>query len=338
MIETVRVGLIGAGWIMPYHLAGWRAVSRDAETCAVADPNADAREKLADAHGIRERHDDFHELLERADINAVDIAVPTAMHAEVAVAAARAGKHVLCEKPFACTAEQCRDMARAAAEAGVVLMPLHNRVFFPSVREAKRLLDEGAVGQPRFFRGSFIARSCPRGNWRAQPNRSGGGVAIEAGVHLIYTAERLVGRIASVNAQTAKLLSDPLPVEDSVVVDVRFASGALGVITLGYGCAYFDDGCQVVGSEGAVLLNGIEGQALRQPVLQVYAAEDDSWSEPHVDWSWPESFVGIIRHFVRCIQAREKPIVTPDDGISAIAVVEAIYRSAEGGSRVELRR
>ena len=336
-MAPIRVGLIGAGWIMPYHLNGWKAAAGEAEVVAVADPNAQARDKLAGTHGIEARYDGYEQVLQRPDIAAVDIATPTARHAEVAVAAARAGKHVLCEKPFACTAEQCRAMARAAEQAGVLLMPLHNRVFFPSVREAKQRLDQGAIGEPRFFRGSFIARSCPRGNWRAQPDSSGGGVAIEAGVHLIYTAEHLLGRIASVNAHTAKLLAEPLPVEDSVVIDLRFVSGALGVITLGYGCAYFDDGCQVIGTKGAILLNGIEGQAARKPVLQVYAAADDSWREPHVDWDWPQSFVGIIGHFVRCIQHGEPAIVTPDDGISAISVIEGVYRSAQTGRRVDVR-
>lgn len=335
-MRTLRVGLIGAGWIMPQHLKGWRVAG--AEVMAVADPNAEARERLVEERGIPAQHDDYHELLDRPDIDAVDVGVPTALHAEVAVAAARAGKHVLCEKPFACNAEQCCQMAEAAAEAGVLLMPLHNRVFFPSVREAKRLLSEGVIGEPRFFRGSFLTGFYPRDNWRGQPASSGGGVAIEAGVHLIYTAEHLVGRIASVNAQHTQFVRDPLPIEDSVVVDIRFASGALGVVTLGYGCAYFDDGCQVVGSEGAILINGVEGQALRQPVLQVYHARDNSWQMLPVDWSWEQSFVGIIRHFVDCVEDREAPLITAEDGISAISVVEAIYESAETGRRVELAR
>lgn len=337
-MEPLRVGLIGAGWVMPYHLMGWRAAAGQAEVVAVADPNAEAREKLAEEYRIPAQYEDFLELLQRADINVVDIAAPTALHAEIATAAAQAGKHVLCEKPFACTAEQCRRMADAARQAGVLLMPLHNRILSPSVRETKRLLEEGMMGQPRLFRGSFIARGYPRDNWRGQPAFSGGGVAIEAGVHLIYTAEHLVGRIAAVNAQTTQFVPDPLPIEDAVVVDVRFASGALGVFTFAYGSAYFDDGCQVIGSEGAILLHGIEGQAFRQPPVQVYTAQDDSWREPHIDWSWPQSFVGTIGHFVRCVQGKEPPIITPQDGISAISVVEAIYRSAAEGQRVEVAR
>jgi predicted dehydrogenase len=333
----LRVGLIGAGWIMPYHMRGWRAVAEAAEVVAVAEPDAEAREALAGEYEIPRRHDDYHELLADPEIDAVDIALPTALHAEATIAAARAGKHVLCEKPFACTAQQCREMIEAAQAAGIVLMPLHNRVFSPSIQETRRVLDEGRIGAPRFFRGSFLSGFYPRDNWRGKPQQSGGGVAIEAGVHLIYTAEHLVGRIASVNAHAARLVADPLAIEDSVVVGLRFVSGALGVITLGYGCSYFDDGCQVIGSEGAILVNGVEGQAQPQPVLQVYTAADDAWQAPPVDWSWEQSFVGIVEHFVRRVEGGAAPVVTAEDGLSAISVVEAIYRSTETGERVDVR-
>ena len=335
-IRPLRVGLVGAGWIMPQHLAGWCAAG--AQVVAIAEPDAAARRKISEEYGIRKQFDDFHALLACAEIEAVDIAIPTYLHAEVAEEAARAGKHVLCEKPMARTARECSRMIEAARQTRVFLMPLHNRVFFPSIRTAKAIIQDGDIGEPRFFRGSFLTGHYPRGNWRGDPELSGGGVAIEAGVHLIYTAEHLVGRIASVNAQTAQFVQEGLPIEDAVVIDLRFTCGAMGVITLAYGCAYPDDGCQVIGSEGAILVNGVELQAFRRPPLQVYRHKDKSWRAPHIDWNWPRSFIGTITHFVHCVRGEEDPIITPQDGLSAISVVEAIYHSAREGKRVEVQQ
>jgi predicted dehydrogenase len=173
MTKTLKVGTIGTGFVMDlHHIAfGW---VRDAEVVAVSSPN-NAR-KFADEHKVEKAYGNYHEMLKDKEIDIVDIAIPNDLHCEAVIAAAKAGKHVIIEKPLCVTLEEADKMIEACKKAGVLLMYAEELLFAPKYVRAKMLIDEGAVGEP------FLAKQSeehpgPHMPWFWDVNRSGGGGA-----------------------------------------------------------------------------------------------------------------------------------------------------------------
>lgn len=137
---TINVGLIGAGGITRSHVRGYAAVPEQARLAAVADVVVDQAKRRADEIGGAAVFDDYRAMIVEADIDAVDICLPHHLHAEAIIAAAGAGKHVLCEKPLCLTVEEAEAIDRAVTDAGVTMMCAHNQLFMPTVARARKLL------------------------------------------------------------------------------------------------------------------------------------------------------------------------------------------------------
>ncbi|MDD5483563.1 MAG: Gfo/Idh/MocA family oxidoreductase [Kiritimatiellae bacterium] len=352
MGTKIKVGLIGAGWISSCHVKGYRALGDRVEILAIADANQERAEKLRAATGAKHVFGNCRDLLELAEIDAVDIMLPTFLHAEAAISACRKGKHVLCEKPFASTGRECAQMAAAARKAKVLLMPFHNLVFFPSILKAYDVLQKGEIGRPVIYRAKHIfgypggSMKFLENNYRGDRRKSGGGAIMEGGAHSIYLAERLMGRIARVSAKLTRFPSGKFEIENGGVVLFEFANGAVGTMTVYWGAGYGDDGKEIIGTKGALIVNGMEYQSLRKPPLGIYrdpkalghhtSDASQSWEFPYIDFDWEKSFVNTIVHFIDCIQNHKKAIINAEDGKSVIKVVEAIYLSARQGKCVRV--
>jgi predicted dehydrogenase len=202
--EAVRVGIVGLGLVSTSHLKGYQSHPR-AEIVAVCDTDGERASKFAAMHDIPEIYSSYEQMLEKADINTVDIATPTYLHVPMVIQAAHAGKHVHCEKPF------CRSVGegRAACEAvrchGVRLVVGETYVFISSHMKARELVDAGEIGRPLQIRqrhGAWIEREQPAidhgpsdRSWRVDPERSGGGDypwIYDHAVHFFATAEYLM--------------------------------------------------------------------------------------------------------------------------------------------------
>lgn len=347
-----RVGLIGAGWISSYHIKGYRALGDRVEIRAIADANKERAKKLRMETGAKYAFSNYRDLLNLAEIDAVDIMLPTFLHAEATISACQKGKHVLCEKPFALTVRECEQMIESAKKAGVLLMPSHNLVFFPSILKAYEVLKKGEIGRPVIYQANHIF-GYPGGNmdflknnYRGDKSRSGGGAIMESGPHSIYLAERFMGKIARVSARLTRFPSGKLEIENGGVVLLEFADGAEGTMTVYWGVGYGDDGKTIIGTKGAIVVNGIEYQSLRKPPLGIYrdpkglghhtSDQSQSWEFPYVDFDWGQSFVNIIAHFIDCVQNKKEPIIKPGDGQNVIAVVRAIYKAAKQGKCIKV--
>lgn len=343
-MKKINVGIIGAGWVVPYHIKSYQALGDKVEILAIADSDGKKARKLSKETGIKHTFTDYRDLLKLKQIDIVDICLPTYLHAEAVTAACKKGKHVLCEKPFATTVKDCDKMIEVAQKASVLLMPVHNCIFFPPILKAYKALKQGEIGKSLIYRASHIC-GYPGGsinylknNYRGKKAK-GGGAIMEGGVHSIYLAERLMGKISHVSANLTHFSSSNFDIENGGVVLLEFKSGAVGTITIYWGAGYGDDGKEIIGTKGAIIINGIEWQILRQPPLGIYRDpkalghhvrdESQSWKFPYVNFDWSQSFVNIIAHFIECIQDGKKPIVTAEDGRSAIKVIRAIYQSAE---------
>ena len=289
-MKKVGVGLIGVGWISPWHIRGYKELSDKVELVAVADIDEDKAKKVAEEIGAKYAVSSYKKLFQLDEVSAVDVSVPTAFHAEISIAALNSGKHVLCEKPFARNVRECEEMISAAEKNNVLLMPGHNRVFFPPHLLASEIIKEGKIGEPKIFQGNFlngtpIAKAFKE-NWRSR-KEMGGGVVREAGVHQIYMAERFIGKVKSVSAYIVQLKESE--VETGAIAILEFENGGLGTIALSWGAGFYDDGERIVGTQGAIVVNGVEGQALRQPPLSIYTNKDRRWEFPNVAFDWDRS-------------------------------------------------
>ena len=333
-MQKTRWGVIGCGWVSEFHLAGitW---CESAELAGVCDRDEAAARRAAGQHGGTPVFTDYRDLLAVDDIDVVDVILPTHLHCETVCRAATAGKHVLCEKPLAPSVTECQEMMKAARDNDVLLMPMHNRVFYGPHIVAKGLLRDGAIGCPALFQANFLTDIGLRKgnflsvNWRGLKSFSGGGVALESGVHLIYTAQDLLGRIAEVQATIIPSSNPAIDTEDGAVIAGRFARGGNLSLCLHRASSIIDDRQLIVGTEGAIRISAVEAiDVFAQPVLSVYRKSDATWRHPDAARDWETSFAKAIAHFTNCILGSERPTVTAEDGAGAIAVVEAVYESA----------
>ncbi|MFH0964646.1 MAG: Gfo/Idh/MocA family oxidoreductase [Planctomycetota bacterium] len=333
-MRKVRWGVIGCGWVSQFHLAGIARCER-AELVAVCDADEAAAARTSREHGAKRFFTDYRKLLSLDEVDAVDVVLPTHLHCAVACEAAAAGKHVLCEKPLAPTTEACRSMMQVAQDNGVLLMPMHNRLFYAPHVEAKKLVAEGAIGEAVLFQANFLTDLAIReddflaSNWRGDRKRSGGGVVMESAVHLVYTAEDLLGRIAEVLAGTVPSGRPGVDTEDGALVAGRFADAGRFSFNLHRRSSVVDDRQLIVGTKGAIAISAVEASDIPgRPVLSVYRRSARRWEHPEARRDWELSFGKLIAHFTACVLGEETPAVTAEDGLSAIAVIEAIYASA----------
>src|SRR5262245_4210326 len=203
--RPVRVAFIGTGAVTAYHhLPGLRLDPR-AELTAICDTDPDLLARRKDEWGVKFASTDPEATCRRDDVDAVVIATPNDTHRPIAIAAARAGKHVMCEKPLGLTANEVREMYERARDAGVVHMTAFTYRFAPSMRYLRRLLESGALGTPRHFRSQrFLDWPETSWGWRQYRARAGAGDLFDMTIHRIDFAIDLLGPIARVCGAVAR--------------------------------------------------------------------------------------------------------------------------------------
>jgi predicted dehydrogenase len=245
--RKLRVGLVGAGGIgRNQHLPGWAKVPF-AEVLGLADVSPEALSRAAQIAPGAHTYHDWHELVARDDIDAIDVCTPNRTHSAIVLAALEAGKHVLCEKPLATSAEEVRAMRDAAARAGRLLMAAQHFRFDPAARQLKALIDAGLLGSVYYTRAQWLRRRLlpPRTTF-IERRLSGGGPVFDIGVHVLDLAYWFLGAPEPVSVSAlveAKLAHDPqltgswgdwdharIDVEDFTAGLVRFRDG--GVLLL----------------------------------------------------------------------------------------------------------
>jgi predicted dehydrogenase len=328
-----RIGLIGAGSIAGVHLDGYLRAP-DARVSAVADVDAEAARRYAERAGGAEVFADYRELLASTDVDAVDICLPHHLHAPAIIAAAAAGKHVLCEKPLCISLAEADEIAAAVASSGITLMCAHNLLFLPTVGPARELIREGRLGSlytARTTDAFFSPADATNIGWRADRAQSGGGELLDTGYHPMYLLLYLLG---SPPVEVAAMLSrhrlDFMEGEDSAQLLVRLADGVIGSIETSW--AYEPAGStelfSVVGDRGSLWSDGrslMFKERGRDPVVIVEADADAT-----------EPITLQVIDFVSCLRTGRRPLNTEVDGIAVLKVILAAYASAEGGRIVAL--
>lgn len=301
--KQVRVGLVGYRLMGRAHSHAYRDVPFyfDTNTVpvmqALVGRNEEGVKAAAAKMGWASYETDWRRLIERDDIDLIDISTPNNTHAEIAIAAAEAGKHVLCEKPLALSLEQAKQMLAVVKKANVVHMVCHNYRFSPAVQYAKKLIDEGRLGKIYHIRATFLQDWLMDPDfplvWRLQKEASGGGALGDIGAHIIDLARFLVGEFDEVvgtmetfiKKRPLGTMTDNLKgkvegdewgevtVDDATLFIARFQNGALGTFEASRFCRGNRAGNRFE-------INGEKG-SLRWDMenlnnLQVYLEEDEA--------------------------------------------------------------
>ncbi len=329
-MRRLRVVLVGAGRAGSVHAANLADYAARAELVAVVDERREAAEALGPSFGL-------DDALGRAD--AVVITAPTYTHRDLAVRAARAGKHVFCEKPMALTVAECDEMIEAARDAGVVLQIGFMRRFQPEFVEARRRIEAGDVGEPMLIKSLTRGPGLPPA-WAWDLERSNGMLA-EVNSHDFDSVRWLAGsEIERVYAEVTHLKGRERGVDaddfyDNAVVSLRFESGAVGTIDGTCPADYgYDARVEIVCSEGLLIVGDLGGQAI------VEVRDRDVGKVTPVHRTWPDRFRDAyraeLRSFVDCALDGAAPAVTGADGRAAVAAVRAANRSWQEGRPVAL--
>ena len=321
-MSTIKVGVLGGGGILDAHIRGYRAYANAIEVVAVADVVEEtARRRAAELDAAT--YTDFRQMILEADLDAVDICLPHYLHAEAIVAAAQAGKHILCEKPLCLTVLQADEVQQAVSTAGVTLMCAHNQLYLPAVAKAKQLLDQGILGTVYEVRttDSFYNDFDPQNmGWRASAATSGGGELMDTGYHPTYLMLHFAG--GSPVEATALLSRHRLRFmegEDSAQVLVRFENGVVGqlVTSWAYDPPPGTQRFSVVGELGSLRSDGRSlTVTLRGSSSQTYDFED------------VDTYAYEIGQFADCLRSGIRPLHTEKEGIDVLCLILAAYEGA----------
>lgn len=344
----IGFGIIGCGMISRFHARAINEV-RGAKLIGCVDRSPASAERLGEEFGIK-AYADLKEMLADAAIDAVTIGTPSGAHLEPTLAAAKAGKHVIVEKPLEVTTKRC-DRAIAACEAaGVKLGAIFPSRFHDSSVQMKRAIDKGRFGRVtlgdayvKWFRTQEYYDS---GAWRGTWKLDGGGALMNQAIHTVDLLQWLMGPVAEIQAQTATLAHERIEVEDTAVATLRFANGALGVIEATT-AAYpgYLKRIELHGSHGTAVLE--EEDLKTWDFAKQLKSDEKILAEMQKSKSTgggaaDPSAIGHhghalqIRDFVKAIQRDGTPAVDGHEGRKSVAIIEAIYKSAKTGRTIKL--
>ncbi|HIW74138.1 MAG TPA: Gfo/Idh/MocA family oxidoreductase [Firmicutes bacterium] len=323
--EKLSVALIGAGRAGMIHARNFRAGVPYARLAAVADPAEGAAAAAGKELEIDRCVTDYRELLADETIDAVIIVTPTKYHCEIAVAAAKAGKHILCEKPMAMTVEECNEMDRAAKENGVKLQLAFMRRFDASFVKAKRLVEEGAIGDVVMVRSNTRGPSIPK-PWMYDIRKSNGPLA-EVNSHDIDTLRWFTGSdfvslyAIGGNYRCPDAREDFPDFYDNVVLNGSFANGCQGLIDGAQGVLYgYDARAEILGTKGCIYLGQTREDAVTLCSSNMLRSEEymNSWK-----YLFRDAYLEEDKAFARAILEDSDPPVTAYDGKMAVLTVNA---------------
>lgn len=342
--RTVRVALIGAGWIGNFHAESVAHRIPNARLEAIADPSLPAVEALATRLGVSKISTDPADVLNDPEIDAVLIAAPARFHSGLIAAAARAGKDAFCEKPGGRTVEELDEALEAAEAAGVIVQFGFNRRYAADFAAARKLIDDGAVGTPQLLRS--LTRDPGTAAGIANPERiPPGTIFLETLIHDFDTLNWLnpgavpvrvhavADALVAPQAKTGGLL-------DTAVVTITYSNGAIAVAEANFNALYgYDVRGEVFGSAGMVAAGGPQASSTTSYTAAGIGA---ATVRLNVDL-FHDAYTAELAHFVDAVKARRSGGPAPDaagpggaDARNALAVALAALRSAETGLPVDV--
>ncbi len=343
--DRVKVGIIGSQFEADIHAASFRILADEAEVVAVASPSPGNAERFARKNGIPRWFIDYRQMLAEPDLEMITIAAPNALHAQMTIDTANAGKHVVCEKPLCMTLEEADLMIETCHRRGVLLMYAEELFFTPKYVKAKEMADDGAFGRVYLVKQSE-KHFGPHASWFWDVERSGGGVLMDMGCHGIAFCYWFLGRprIKSVLCHLGTYVhADKTKGEDDSICILDFESGAKGVVEDSWARrGGMEDRIEIYGEGGLTYADLHMGNAL--PTYSEYgygyavekAPSTKGWTYPVFEELWNYGFPQEMNHFARCARGKETPQATGEDGRVVQEALCAAYHSAGIRAAVDL--
>ncbi len=354
METKTKVAVIGCGGISSVHLGGYKKLPQ-VEIYALCDINEAQLKKRGEEYGVTRLYTDCETMLrELPEIDAVSVCTWNSAHAPCTIAALKAGKHVLCEKPMAMNAHEAEEMARISKENGKLLMIGFVRRFGNDCAILQDLIEDDQLGDVYYAKATYLRRSGNPGGWFGDKSRSGGGPLIDLGVHVIDLTRYLMGNPRPVSVygaafkklynrkdikQTAGYQSvsasndDICDVEDAVTALIRFDNGSVISVEASFSLNIEKD-------KGDIELFGTKGGAKLDPALKVFSSMSKYMTNVEFTTTTALSFDGLfdreISHFVDCVRTGEPCRNPAEDGVTLMKILDAIYESAATGHEVVL--
>ena len=320
--------VIGLGRIAGHFMAGSRSTT-NSQITALVSGHRDKADRIAAEYGIPANsiynYENFDEIAHNSSVDAVYVALPNSMHAEYTIRAAKAGKHVLCEKPMATNVADCERMIAACTAANVKLMIAYRCHYEPTNLRAVKIIRDGDLGQVQAIESSFGFNMGPN-EWRTNKKLAGGGPLFDVGIYSLNACRYLTGEEPQyISAYASTNDHDPrfAEVEENVSWTMRFPSGVLATCNTTYGAnmpGYF----HVYGSKGWLQVDQAfvyEGLHLRAK----YGDHSIDDSNPARD---PSQFQAEAEHFSHCVQNNLEPQSPGEEGLRDMGYITQIYKSA----------
>jgi len=333
----IGVGIIGCGAIGGVHAENFFK-QQNSRLVAVADVLEERSRELATRFGV-EAYADYRQLLRREDIQAVAICLPHNLHAQVTVEAARAGKHILCEKPIATNLKDADQMIAAAHDAGVKLGIVYNLRFDEVIQKSRKALDESKLG--KLIAGDVLVKNFRSDDyytgWRTKWDTQGGGVVITQAIHWIDIFQWFFGPVDSLYG-IIDTLTHNIEVEDVAASVIRFKNGAIG--------SFFASTSTYPGSPTRMDIHGSNGtitiESTDKATVMTRDGRHETWvpSTKYRPVMVPpfvpvEGHEPCIKDFISAIAEAREPAVTGEEGRKSLEITLAVYDSAKSRRAVE---
>lgn len=335
MKKEFQFGVIGTGRIGKLHVENINRLVAGARVIAVADVMMEASRAWAEAEGLPYIYDDYHDLLKNEEVDAVIIATPTNTHAEVAIAAAEAGKQIFLEKPVDLSVERIHEVMKAVEKAGVICQIGFNRRFDHNFRRVREMVDNGTIGEPHIIRVTSRDPAPPPISYV----KVSGGLFVDMMIHDFDMVRFLSGSdVVRVTAKGANLVDPEIGKAgdiDTAVVTLEMANGAIAVIDNSRQAVYgYDQRVEVFGSKGqAVAYND------RPSTVEVYTEEQVTLDKIRYFFldRYTGAFIDQFVAFIGALRGEKKVAVDTLDGLRAVEIALAAGESLRTGKTVELK-
>jgi predicted dehydrogenase len=332
---TVRWGIIGAGDIARKQTACAIGHASNSELVAVTRRTLAGAQAFAKEFGAAKAYDRTEQIVADSDIDAVYVASPVHLHASQTIAAARANKHVLVEKPMAMSTAECREMIRVCKEHKVQLMVCYYQRFNARHQMARNLVQQGAIGRVTMAHARFGCLAPPQpGSWRQDPAKAGGGALMDLGVHCIDILRYVLGEVEGVSALVDTLAFDYV-VDDTATLLLQFGSGAHGVVSAAFSVAELDidtlDYLEIAGTDGRLWTSPLFSKDSGGILRHLHSGGEQRFTFEQ------RTHLAMVEAFNRCVEDGDPVPVSGAEGLRGLAVVEAAYESARTGRAIVLQ-
>jgi predicted dehydrogenase len=349
MKDKIRIGIVGSKFAADFHADSY-ARNEHAEVVAVAA--IDNLEAISEKWKIPDTYLDYNEMFARDDIDMISVCVPNFLHHRVVIAAAKAGKHVMCEKPMATSIEDAKEMMAVCKEAGVLFFYGEDWVFSPPLKRVEEVIADGGIGEVLYVK----AKECHNGThspFAKDKTKCGGGSFIHLGIHPVGWILHLLGDggknpVTEVIGKVNGGSEDNYVHKDNTGEDwglgvMKFAGGQHAFVEGNYiTVGGMDDKVEIYGTEGVIKIDltfGSPVSVYSRPGYSYVIEKTDNtlgWTKPAVDEFYNLGYVDELAYAVDCVRTNTPPIYGCSDrlGLACVEIIDAMYKSSDEGKTV----